>query len=188
MAKIKHNVILDGISGKVGDSLVFRQVAGKTILAKAPDMSRRKVSPAQKAHLNKFELAKEYARKLKDRPELKAAYQTRASGNKAAYHVAIGDFMNSPKIERIDVHSYHGRAGDTIRIRATDDFQVTRVQLTVLAPDGTLVEEGDAVLQANGVDWIYAATIRFAPIKGCRIKASAMDRPGNVGEMEFEVD
>jgi hypothetical protein len=151
-------------------------------------MSRRKVSPAQKIHLDKFELAKEYARTLKDKPGLKAIYQTRASGNKAAYHVAIGDFMNSPKIEQIDVLSYHGRAGDTIRVRATDDFEVTRAQVAVLAPDGAFVESGDAALQANGVDWIFTATVPLASVKGCRINASAMDRPGNVGEMEIEMD
>gem|GEM_PF-3206951 len=55
MAKAKSNLLLDGISTKVGGSLVFRQVAGKTVIAKAPDMSRRTVSPAQKKHLDKFQ-------------------------------------------------------------------------------------------------------------------------------------
>jgi len=58
VAKVKSNILLDGVSGKVGESLVFRQVRGVTIVAKAPDVSRRTVSPAAKKHLNKFQRAK----------------------------------------------------------------------------------------------------------------------------------
>ena len=35
MAKQTNNVITHGLSGKVGDLLVFRQRAGKTVIAKA---------------------------------------------------------------------------------------------------------------------------------------------------------
>jgi len=116
VAKVKSNILLDGVSGKEGESLVFRQVRGVTIVAKAPDVSRRTVSPAAKKHLNKFQRAKDYARQQMRDPKVKAAY-----------HVAIGDYMNSPKMELIDVSSYHGRMSDIIRVLTTDDFQVTRV-------------------------------------------------------------
>jgi hypothetical protein len=74
VAKIKHNVILDGISGKVSSMLVFRQGGGKTIMAKALDMNR-KISSAQRAHLDKFECVKEYARKHWRIPAVKAIYK-----------------------------------------------------------------------------------------------------------------
>ena len=187
MAKVKGNILLDGLSGKLGESLVFRQVGGKTILAKAPDMSHRELSPAQRKHLNKFQRAKEYACKLKDKLELKAVYQTRACGNKAAYHVAIGDYMNSPKIEHIDASSYHGRMGDVIKIRATDDFQVTRIQMCILDPNGSLIEAGEAIQQANMIDWIYTDTGASACVNGSPVKATAMDRPDNVAEAELVI-
>jgi hypothetical protein len=184
MAKVKSNVILEGISGKIGGTLVFRRVNGKTILAKAPDMSEREYSPAQTTHLNKFQTAKKYGRELKKNPELKAVYQTRAKGNKAAYHVAIGDFMNSPKVEQIDLGAYHGQVGDIISIRATDDFQVMGVQVSILAPDGTVLEAGEAVQQGKSAFWIYTGTTDQSILKDCRVAVRAMDRPGNVTEAE----
>ena len=36
MAKQTNNVVTHGLSGKVGDLLVFRQRAGKTVVGKAP--------------------------------------------------------------------------------------------------------------------------------------------------------
>jgi len=187
VAKVKSNILLDGVSGKVGDVLVFRQMRGKTILAKAPDMSRQILSPAQKTHLNKFQLAKEYARKQTADPEAKAAYQRRACGNKAAYHVAIGDYMNSPKIEEIDASAYHGRVGDILKIRATDDFQVTRVQVRILEPNGSLIEDGEATLHANVTNWIYTVKVASGCIVGQRIQVAVKDRPGNVAKAEVVI-
>ena len=36
MAKQSNNVVTHGLSGKVGDLLVFSQRAGKTVVGKAP--------------------------------------------------------------------------------------------------------------------------------------------------------
>jgi len=187
VAKVEGNILLDGISGKVGDLLVFRQVGGKTIVAKAPNMRRRKLSPAQTKHLNKFQCAKEYARKQMREPEARAAYQTHACGNKAAYHVAIGDYMNSPKIEHIDTSSYNGRIDDIIKISATDDFHVTHVQVRILNTNGSLIEAGEAAPQANAADWTYTVKVASAPIAGQRVQVAAMDRPGNVAKAEVEI-
>ena len=46
MAKSNNNVITHGLSGKVGDIIVFSQRGGKTIISKAP-------SPLQKLRLSK---------------------------------------------------------------------------------------------------------------------------------------
>jgi hypothetical protein len=40
MAKQERNVVTYGLSGKIGDLLVFRQRDGKTIVSKVPQMSK----------------------------------------------------------------------------------------------------------------------------------------------------
>ncbi|MDR1602299.1 MAG: hypothetical protein LBS42_07725 [Tannerella sp.] len=41
MAKQKGNVVTHRLSGKIGDLLIFRQRAGKTVVAKVPAVSNK---------------------------------------------------------------------------------------------------------------------------------------------------
>lgn len=120
-------------------------------------------------------------------PDSKAEYAEKAAGGKTAYNVAVADFFSAPDIDEIDLSSYTGTVGDTIRVRATDDFKVTQVVVTIANADGSLVEEGEAVLQPNGLDWVYAATVDNPSLEGDRILVQAIDRPGNVTEQEQEL-
>jgi hypothetical protein len=54
MAKSKNNVVTFGLSGKIGDLLVFRQRDGQTIVAKVPQQSG-KVSEKQKMQRKRFQ-------------------------------------------------------------------------------------------------------------------------------------
>ena len=38
--------------------------------------------------------------------------------------------------------------------------------VTIANADGSLVEEGDAVLQPNGLDWVYTATADNPSLEG----------------------
>ena len=58
---------------------------------------------------------------------------------------------------------------------------------TIINADESLVEEGDAVLQPNALDWVYAATAENLSLDGDRILVQAMDLPGNVTEQEQDV-
>jgi hypothetical protein len=40
MAKQEGNVVTHGLSGKIGDLLLFRQVGGKTIVSEIPEQSK----------------------------------------------------------------------------------------------------------------------------------------------------
>jgi hypothetical protein len=40
MATSKNNVVTFGLSGKIGDMLVFRQMGGRTIVSSAPDIEQ----------------------------------------------------------------------------------------------------------------------------------------------------
>ena len=184
MAKVAKNLVLYGASGKLGDMLVIKQRAGKTILSVAPGESTAEPSEAQKVQRARFQQAVIYAKAQMADPDSKAAYAEKAAGGKTAYNVAVADFFSAPDIDEIDLGSYTGAVGDTIRVRATDDFKVTQVVVTIANADGSLVEEGDAVLQPNGLDWVYTATADNPSLEGDRIVVQAIDRPGNVTEEE----
>jgi hypothetical protein len=41
---------------------------------------------------------------------------------------------------------------------ATDHFKLVTVTATIFKADDTVLETGDAVARANGLDWFYTAT------------------------------
>jgi hypothetical protein len=63
---------------------------------------------------------------------------------KNAYNIALGDWFNSPVIERV------GRYGAAVRIWVTDDVRVAGVQVLVLDAEGEIREKGDAT-QGRGL-------------------------------------
>lgn len=88
--------------------------------------------------------------------------------------------LNAPKIEKIDLTSYTGQIGDTIKIRVMDDFAVTSVKVIIENSDGSLVEQGNATLQ--GIDWVYTATATNPDLNGDKIIIQATDTPANLSE------
>ncbi|MCD0479267.1 hypothetical protein LPB90_12440 [Chryseobacterium sp. LC2016-29] len=52
MAESKNSIVTHGLSGKVGDLLVFRQRNGKTVVSKVPEDSTGELSDKQKTYSN----------------------------------------------------------------------------------------------------------------------------------------
>jgi len=181
---IARNLILDGVSGKIGDTLVISQRGGKTIISQARGKRRREASEAQKAHMMLFQQATIYGRSQMVDEAAKADYADRAGGMKSAYNVAVADFFHAPDIDEIDLSGYSGSIGDPIRVRAIDDFKVVEVFVRILNADGSLVEEGNAVQSDNLLDWIYSATAVNETLEGDKIIVRASDKPGNIKEAE----
>jgi len=184
MAESKNNVITHGLTGLVGDLIVFRSRGGKTFVSSKPKARTGDLSEGQKQHLEKFQEAILYAKGSIADPALKEAYLAKATGNETAYNVAVADFFHAPDIKDVDVSNYTGKVGETITIRATDNFKVMEVSVAIYNADGTEVEHGLAVLSANGIDWVYTATADNASLDGDRIVIRASDLPGNVTEEE----
>lgn len=78
MAKSKNNIVIAGLSGKVGKQLVFKQVNGRTIVTKFPNYKVSK-TPKQEAHHQKFAKATVYAKNALENPTLKKAYAQEAA-------------------------------------------------------------------------------------------------------------
>ncbi len=72
--------------------------------------------------------------------------------------------------------------GDVIGVTAVDDFRVAQVRVRIENGDGTLVETGLAVQQADPHQWVYTATAANASLAGDKLTVQATDLPGNLNE------
>ncbi|MDR1551916.1 MAG: hypothetical protein LBS69_00415 [Prevotellaceae bacterium] len=180
MAKQKGNVVTYGLSGKIGDLLIFRQRDGKTIVSKIPEQPKT-ASEKQSQQRKRFQQATIYARAAVAGSQTKELYDAAAKKKQGitAYNVAVADFFNAPNIEIVDLSAYTGAVGDEIRIIVTDDFAVKSVHVQINNVDGTLVEAGYATGNAGNI-WIYAATQNNESLNGDKIVITASDLPGNI--------
>jgi hypothetical protein len=171
MAKVENNIAVRGLSGKVGD-LVFQNMPdGITYVRGLPDFSHRKFSKGQKAHQSRFQEAVAYAREA---AKTKPIYAQLAAGTiKSAYNFALSDWFNPPVIHQIV------RAGGVIRVEASDNVMVTRVQVTIMDEAGKVVEVGEAVPSVNSGWWEFVTSVQG------KVLAEAWDLAGNgVGKDE----
>lgn len=97
----------------------------------------------------------------------------------SAYNVAFADFFHAPEINEIDSSNYTTQAGSLIRIDVMDDFKVKSVHVRIERADASLVEQGDATEDPDGIHWNYTATIANTSLAGCKIIVTARDFPGN---------
>lgn len=184
MAKVRKNIVTQGLSGKLGDTIVFRQIGGATVVSVMPEKTERESTPGQKKQQRRFQQAVIYARNAMEDDSLKEAYALKAKGKQTPFNVALADFLNAPDIDEIDVSKYDGTQGSEVMIRVVDDYQVAQVIVSIFKQDGTLVEEGTAALADNGLDWVYTAQQANTPLTGNKMIIKASDVPGNTSELE----
>lgn len=171
MAKIKRNLMVSGLSGKIGN-LVFRQRKdGTTIIAAAPDFSDRVFSEEQVTHQSRFKQATAYARQAAKTNPMYAGLATGTSKN--AYNIALSDWFHAPVIQKVT------RTGRRIRVYATDNVGVTKVIVNITDGKGQLFELGEAVWVKND-RWEYGASV---PAEA-KITVEAFDLAGNVTRYE----
>ncbi len=181
MARVVRNIVTQGLSGKLGDQVVFSQRRkGQTIVSMAPQGPSGPPTAAQQAHRSRFQQAVFYARNAAKDPATTALYTEKAKEEAiSVFNVVVADFMKAPDVKSVDLTSYAGQIGDTILVVVEDDFGVEQVRVKLENGDGTLVEEGDAVPQANPAEWLYTATVSNASLVGDKLTVTVNDRPGN---------
>ena len=176
----------------LGESATVRNVQGKLVVKSRPRRVLGHVTilpkdPTKRDEARaRFQEATQYGRQQVSLPESKELYAQRITDKKrTAYAVAMIDYLIAPKVQRIDTVDYHGAIGDTITVKATDDFMVTNVKIVITNAAGALIEEGDAGPDALKINlWGYKATAANPSLPGTTIKAVAYDRPGNTGMAE----
>jgi hypothetical protein len=182
MAESKNNVLTHGLSGMIGDQIVFRQWGDKTIVAVKPRERSGVQSEAQKAQQARFQEAAIYGKSALQNEELKKLYQGAAGEGRSPFNVAVADFLKAPNIKEIDLTSYTGKVGDVIKVSVTDDFMVTGVTVAIYNADGTEVEHGLAVQGVKPYEWVFTAKADNASLDGDKIVVTASDLPGNISE------
>jgi hypothetical protein len=171
MAKVRDNILVRGLSGKLGDQVVFRALRdGRTIVCAKPDFSNRKLSKDQKEHHKRFKAAAAYARIASRTNPIYA--QLAAGTMKNAYNVALGDWFNPPVIHKIE------RKNGGIRIQASDDVMVASVQVLILDEQGKVVEKAEGI-KGKGDWWEYESTAEG------KVVVEARDLAGNVARAEI---
>jgi hypothetical protein len=175
-------------SGVLGESATLRNVRGKLVVKNRPKRQPSRATPdsKQEAAKARFLEATQYGRQQISMAESKELYAKRVTAKKrSAYAVAMSDYLVEPKVHSIDTVDYHGVIGDTITVKATDDFMVTKVKIVIKDAAGELIEEGNAGPDELKINlWAYKATAASPKLTGTKIQAVAYDRPGNVGVAE----
>jgi hypothetical protein len=185
MPKINQNIIMQGLVGMLGNSIVLRKHGNSTIMTIAPKKSSTPPTENQLTRRAKFKEAVAYAQaQLKDERS-KAIYQTKATTVRTAYHIALADYMNAPVVHEINIGKGMTRKGDIIEVRASDDFEVMAVTLYFLAADAQILHTAPASLTALNELWKYILPQSIAKVQS--IKAVATDRAGNEGVMVLEI-
>jgi hypothetical protein len=166
MAKVEMNELVKALSGQMAGLVIRQMPDGSVWVSMAPDFSRRKFSPGQTQHQKRFREAAAYARHA---AKTQPVYAQLAEGTmKTAYNFAVSDWFNPPVI-----HEVQQRDGK-IFVEASDNVMVTKVVVTVLDNDGTVLEKGEAV-RGEGDWWEYVPKTM-----GKTITAEAWDLAGNV--------
>jgi hypothetical protein len=179
MSKMTLNPVFDRMRGKVGD-LVFRRLEGQTIVARRPQQVHQPNSPAQQAAREKFRQAGVYAKAAFANPAVRALYAPKAKEKHLpTFALMVADFFKPPTVDAVDLSAYTGQTGQVIRVRATDDFEVTGVSVKMRETDtGEEIDGGDAVKGSDGT-WAFTAQATIPNGHTFAIDVTATDRPGN---------
>lgn len=185
MARVKLNPIIDRVQGAFGD-IVFRAYGRDTVISRRPGPSGLPPTPGQEAQRVRFRDASFYGRVVMEDPLARAFYEAIAKRrNQPVFSVIVGDFLNAPVVDEIDVSAYAGAIGDPVVVRAHDDVEVVGVQVTLTDAAGTELETGPAT--ADEWRWRYVAQTAVASGTTVTVTAVATDRPGNTGSESVEV-
>lgn len=187
MAKIVLNPAIQVISGDVGGFVYRHQADGSVTLAKSAVRSADyEPSPAQQAQMNKFKEASARFTNLMQNSDTKTAYEqilAQAAPGTRLRTMVIGDILNAPAIDTLDLAKYQGHTGDPIRIVAEDDVRVARLELTIQdttskAPVETAQKDlGDQAQRV--VEWLYTATANVPDNHTVEVHVVAYDLAGN---------
>ena len=92
MARVKDNIIIKGLSGRI-DNLLVKNYSYGTVISKMPDRSKVKLSQKQKKANKRFQEAVRYAQSILADPSKQKPYKKLVKEGKSLYHAALSDFL-----------------------------------------------------------------------------------------------
>ena len=179
MPKLRKETKAD-ISAMLSDDVVMRQYRNQTIISKIT-IPQESTSPGKQASKDRFAIASQWANKTLKDPVMKKLYSKGINSRLPNAHtVATTDYLVAPTIHYISLKQYTGAIGDSIRIKATDNFQVVSVDVTITDKNGKQLEKGPAIrYKRKAFMWAYTLTVANPDVSGTVIEVTAKDRPGN---------
>ena len=182
MPKVKFNQLINSLSGRVGN-LIFYQADGQSLSRTVPEITPER-SEKQKANSDRFLAAQKYAADALADPILKAAYKAACRGHQNPRNLAIRDAMRPPVVQSINLDHYTGKPGQIVVVKATDDFRVLEVTVTLRGQTGELIEERLAELSSDVGEWRYTTTMEVPSGQSVSVSVMAKDIPGNTAECQ----
>ena len=177
MALLAANSVLQGLTGMIGNQLVFRKHGDKTVVSKKPYRCRRRTSELQQLYLNKFKEASKYARTLlRDRDKYEH-YTKLAKKHKkhSAYNLIISEYMLFIRIEEKETPRQGDKKRVVLSITKKNNYKVDSVNVQLLSPSGETVAIGEAN-RISSSDWVFK--LAAPPEKGSSIIVTALDAFG----------
>ena len=108
---------MQGASGIVGKTLIFRQMKnGTTVIAMRPKPRTKPITPAEAATHQRFKEAAHIAKQRIQNPILKAQYLAKAKPGQSAYLVALTEYLNTPKTKQETLENPNTDAKKAINI------------------------------------------------------------------------
>ncbi|UYQ94809.1 hypothetical protein MKQ68_06855 [Chitinophaga horti] len=169
MIQNSFNAISTGATGMFGKQVVLYVRHGRLIIAKAPRKRPGPGTPGQERTRADFSQATGWSARVRSNEALQQLYHAATGNGKNVHNLAIADYLKAPEVHEVYIQ------GGTIFIRATDNFQVKDVYVTVELPDGTVLEKGLAACSGDDA-WNYRPQ-HIPP--GARVIVTASDLPGN---------
>ena len=187
MPKIRKQNKAD-ISALLSNDVALRKYRNQDV-ASTVKIPRKSKSTKRKAANERFKEANDWAKNILRLPGMKALYAKGISDKLSNAHtVAVSDYMQAPKIHYINLKKHAGAIGDQISIKATDNFQVTTVEVKITNAKGILLEKGQATRYGRKpAMWAYLLTVANPDLPGTVIKVIARDRPGNMVTLEEKI-
>jgi hypothetical protein len=168
------------ISAVLSNDVVVRKVRNQTVISTIT-IPRKSTSTRKQQANKRFAKANQWAKMILTQPGMMELYSKGVNSKLSNAHtVAVVDFLNAPEIHYISLKQHTGAVGDKIRIKATDDFHVTTVDVTIIGKNGKQLEKGPAIrYKRKPAMWIYTLTVANPDISGTIVEVTARDRPGN---------
>ena len=184
MANIYKNIYMRGLNGVDGDQAVYCTThSGKTIFVRGDrcdgnwkymSMSIPKRHAAWWAAIRAAAIYADFAKTQDVYLDLEC--ETGVS----AYTLAIADWFGRPRVLQIDIDGWTGQIGQTIRVKARDNFMVAAVTVVIRDPQRNFLEMGEAVQSEAGSPWWNYRTqtlVNMSPLPA--VAAIIQDLPGN---------
>jgi len=164
-------------------SFIYKTRSGKNLIARKPVVDPTRANPG-KSMQEEVRQAVTYAEFASDQ----SIYQCKAVGtSNTAYNLAVADALGKPQVLDIDAQDWSHGVGQSILIKARDNFMVLSVRLVIREAD-KILEEGEAEQsQSDSLIWRYTLKRPAESKTGLVLDAYAYDLPGNVGKYSIEL-